>query len=154
MSGYNPNKDSGIADARSYVEVDKTSLQGLIKEYDFVPDATKRYFAKVVYNVGAGSGGGGGGGGSDFNENEIQALRDLIAAKDEIIGISKSSIKTIIIDLDNEMGTEMSTNNTIIPVTLNTDTNKYEIIQDSDDIDGDGDNTEYMINIPRLCMCS
>lgn len=56
MKKYNPNRDSGVADPRSYVEIGKESLQGLVEEYDFVPDATKRYFAKIVYNVGPGGG--------------------------------------------------------------------------------------------------
>lgn len=51
-TGYNPNRDSGIAEARGYVEVSKTQLQksGLISTENPI-DPTQRYFAQVVYNV-------------------------------------------------------------------------------------------------------
>lgn len=56
--GYNPNRDSGIAEMRGYVEVDKVQLQksGLISTTNPI-DPTQRYFAQVVYNVGGASSG-------------------------------------------------------------------------------------------------
>ena len=68
--GYNPNRDSGIAEMRGYVEVDKVQLQksGLISTTNPI-DPTQRYFAQVVYNVGSSSGPVGGNGGSLTDED-------------------------------------------------------------------------------------
>jgi len=53
VKGYNPNKDSGIAEPRSYVEVNKDNLQGLTEEFEEVPADIQRYFAKIVFNIGS-----------------------------------------------------------------------------------------------------
>lgn len=85
--GYNPNVDSGIAEARSYVEVSKTTIAQLSSYIDFDHDPTKRYFAQIVYNVGPGS--------SlidNLTPDEISEIRDLLKFKDSLL-----SIKTIVL---------------------------------------------------------
>jgi len=142
MTGYNPNRDSGIAEPRSYVEIGKDSLQGLVEEYDCVPVATQRYFAQLVYNVGPG---GGGGGSSDFTPSEIAALKELVQQKDALIGIATQAIQTIDVSTT-ELGNSVGLIGKIIPVkfvnnqyTYNTGT----VIDDNND-----DLPEYLINIP------
>ena len=64
---YNPNRDSGQVFQRGFVEISKDKIPSdLIEEYGFVPEPTKRYFAQLVYNLGAGSGGSSSGGSYRF----------------------------------------------------------------------------------------
>jgi hypothetical protein len=88
--GYNPNIDSGIAEARSYVEVSKTTLATLSSYIDLDRDPTKRYFAQIVYNVGPGS--------SlidNLSADEISQVRELLGFKDSLL-----SIRTIILQFN------------------------------------------------------
>jgi hypothetical protein len=88
--GYNPNIDSGIAEARSYVEVSKTTLASLSSYIDLDRDPTKRYFAQIVYNVGPGS--------SlidNLSADEISQVRELLGFKDSLL-----SIRTIILQFN------------------------------------------------------
>ena len=143
MTGYNPNRDSGIAEPRSYVEIGKEDLQGLVEEYDCVPVATQRYFAQLVYNVGPGSGGGGGG--SQFNQAQYEALLALIDVKDELIGVAKQAIQSIYVDVET-LGTSITEIGKIIPVTFTN--GKYVYNSGDVDDDNDDDKPEYLINIP------
>jgi hypothetical protein len=52
MLGYNPNRDDGVAPNRSFIEIPSSLLpEGLIQEYDQLPEEKRRYFAQVVYMV-------------------------------------------------------------------------------------------------------
>ena len=83
--GYNPNRDSGIAEMRGYVEVDKTQLQksGLISTTNPI-DPTQRYFAQVVYNIGGSSGPVGGnttgGGLTDEDRALLQSINNYLTS--------------------------------------------------------------------------
>ena len=150
MIGYNPNRDSGIAEPRSYVEIGKDSLQGLVEEYDFVPVATQRYFAQLVYNVGPGGGGGGG----EFTPDEVMALRKLMPLSgyvDALMGVINNSICTVDIDLS-QPGNDITNNEKLLRVIENPN-NTYTIIDPtSEEYALSGDNNystvEYLINIP------
>ena len=74
--GYNPNRDSGQVFTRGFVEISKDKIPSeLIEEYGFVPSATQRYFAQLVYNV---NGGGSSSGGSDFTQADREKFNQLI----------------------------------------------------------------------------
>ena len=149
MIGYNPNRDSGIAEPRSYVEIGKEDLQGLVEEYDFVPTATRRYFAQLVYNVGPGSGGGGGG--SQFNQAQYEALLALIDVKNELIGIATQAIKTFTINLDTAPEeSDITKELVIISVKYNEDTHEYDAVPvpDPEDVPENYNYAEYLINVP------
>lgn len=49
--GYDPNRDSGIAEARSYVEIPKDALSGMV---DDSMNPKGRFFAKLVYSFNGG----------------------------------------------------------------------------------------------------
>lgn len=142
MLGYNPNRDSGIAEPRSYVEIGKESLQGLVDEYDFVPTATQRYFAQLVYNVGSG-----GGGGSGFEPYEVEALKKLVPYADALTAIADSSLITVNIDL-NDFGTSVTDEETLLRVYTDPATGEYEIINRDPDGDDNYNTAEYIIIIP------
>ncbi len=94
--GYNPNIDSGIAEARSYVEVSKTTLAQLSGYIDLDRDPTKRYFAQIVYNVGPGS--------SlidNLTPDEISEIRDLLKFKDSLLSIKTIVLKFVPVDNSN-----------------------------------------------------
>lgn len=155
MMGYNPNRDSGIAEPRSYVEIEKTDLQGLVNEYDFVPAATQRYFAQLVYNVGPGSGGN-----SIFTAEQIAGLIQLLEQKDRLIVLSKTTgMETITIDIsDFDLNapvarfSSIDDENTILAAAKD-ENNEYQLIKDENDFDGNGDKLEYLLNIPGY-VCS
>ena len=92
LISYNPNRDSGQVFQRGFVEISKDKIPSdLIEEYGFVPEPTKRYFAQLVYNLGAGSGGGSSGG-SDFtaaDREKFEQLVTLIPYIDLLIGTSR-----------------------------------------------------------------
>jgi hypothetical protein len=95
--GYNPNIDSGIAEARSYVEVSKTTLASLSSYIDLDRDPTKRYFAQIVYNVGPGS--------SlidNLTPDEISQIRDLLKFKDSLLSIKTIVLKFVPVGEDNK----------------------------------------------------
>ena len=138
--GYNPNRDSGIAFARSFVEVSADKLSGLIEEFEFVPDPTKRYFAQLTYNVGENN--------SPFTDVEITKLKQLSEISDALIGMSTLSIKSVIIEVPPMPSTDstesITKTNTFIPVIKVNDT--YELVADTDNFDGD-EETTYLLNI-------
>lgn len=147
VQGYNPNRDSGVADPRSYVEISKEDLQGLVEEYDFVPTATQRYFAKVVYNVGPGGGGGGGG---EFTPTQVEALKELAGIKNALVGIAQANIQTFIINLETDPIEEHDINAEykIISVEYDEDSNQYHVIPSSQIHDENYEYADYLINIP------
>ena len=154
MMGYNPNRDSGIAEPRSYVEIEKTDLQGLVEEYDFVPKATQRYFAQLVYNVGPGSNG------SSFTAEQVAGLIQLLEQKDRLIVLSKTTgMETVTIDISDFDLTAPAArfssidDENVILAAAKDENNNYQLIKDSNDFDKNGDTTEYLLNIPGY-VCS
>lgn len=142
---YNPNRDSGIAEARSYVEIDKDKLTAeQVEEFEFSP--TRRYFAQLVYNVGPTTSIGGGG---QFTDGQIEKLTALLEKADVLLGLATTCIETHIIKLNlaEPETASLTDEKTIIAVQLETDSNTYSIVQDTNNIDLD-DNTEFLLNIP------
>lgn len=147
---YNPNRDSGQVFQRGFVEISKDKIPSdLIEEYGFVPEPTKRYFAQLVYNLGAGSGGGSSGG-SDFTAADREKFEQLVTLIPYIdLLIATTGIKMETLDVPMEFPADTLTLNEtgkIIPVKLTKNSNEYSIVKDIDNIDGD-DNTEFLLNI-------
>jgi hypothetical protein len=135
--GYNPNRDSGIAAARGYIEIPKDSLpSGLIQEYGFVPEPTQRYFAQLVYNVGSG---GMNGGMSESDAEKFEQLKGLIPYIEYIKAAAGIQLKELVIDYAEVSGlisseNSLETKNTPVPVTVD-EKGKYEVVLDTDNID-------------------
>ena len=146
--GYNPNRDSGIAAARGYIEIPKDSLpSGLIQEYGFVPVPTQRYFAQLVYNVGSG---GMNGGMSEADTEKFNQLKELIPYIEYIKAAAGIQVKELIIDYSEVSGLINSENtidlkNTPVPVQIN-ENGEYEVILDTEDIDKT-QSTDILINV-------
>lgn len=145
MIGYNPNRDSGIAEPRSYVEIGKDSLQGLVEEYDFVPVATQRYFAQLVYNVGPGGGGGGG----EFTPTEVTALKNLSTVATALMGIASANTQEYIIDFGSTTIEESDINvyNKLIAVEYDETQKEYRAIPVSAIHDDSYEYSDFIINI-------
>ena len=72
MAGYNPNRDSGIAQPRSYAEIGKGDVDGMVEESEGVPQENQRYFAQLVYNINA----SGGNGMTGYNPNKDSGIAE------------------------------------------------------------------------------
>ena len=144
---YDPNRDSGIAEPRSYVEISKDVVSGLVED---TLNPTGRYFAQLVYNVGQ----GGGGGGSQFDEHEATQLKRLVDYVDALIGLSNLQVKCISIPLQINTATNSTYGvddpGVILAASRGAD-GDYRIENDVNNIDGDTE-TEYLLNINRICL--
>jgi hypothetical protein len=128
--GYNPNRDSGIAPARSFIEIKKTDFpSSAISEYDFAP--TQRYFAQLVYNVGPGGVGGTGGLTQADSENLVW-LRENISQLQGVLALTVD-LNTIDIEiqpLTTIVAGDLQTENAVIPVFKTAD-GVIEIVEDT-----------------------
>jgi hypothetical protein len=157
--GYDANRDSGIAEARSYVEISKADLpEGLLASQQINP--TCRVFAQLVYNVGAT-------GQTDFNTSQVAKLQQLAENAEAIMGMLNLQMHTKDVVIPSGITTNDNnismhqTKNKLMVARLNetgepiaqydtTQTSLGSIIADNDDIDGDrGTKHEslYIINI-------
>lgn len=143
--GYNPNRDSGIAPARSYIEIPKEKLQGMVSEYNLPGlNPTQRYFAQVVYNVGASTGGSG------LSATDTANLLWLEKNLTKLSGLLELTVDLNTIDIPikpivETKTLELSTENIIIPVYKSAD-GTIEIVGDNEDYDNDP-TTEFLINV-------
>lgn len=128
--GYNPNRDSGIAAARGYIEIPKDSFpSGLIQEYGFVPEPTQRYFAQLVYNVGSG---GMNGGMSESDVEKFNQLKELIPYIEYIkaaAGIQVNQLEISYAQVSGLINSENSleTKNAPVPVTVD-ENGEYKVV--------------------------
>jgi hypothetical protein len=109
--GYNPNRDSGIVEARSYVEVSKEVLGTLSGMIELDRDPTKRYFAQIVYNVGPGS--------SiidNLTPDEILEIRKLLSYKDKLLSLKTVILQFVPTDSDNSNETPDPINDSPIEI--------------------------------------
>ena len=145
MFGYNPNRDSGIAPARSYIEIKKTDFpEDAVKEYDIAP--TQRYFAQLVYNVGPGGTGGTGGLSAADTENLLWLRENISQIKGVLaLTVDLNTIDVEIKPLQTITESDLNSENTVIPVYKTVD-GTIEIIEDSQNLDGDIE-TEFLINV-------
>ena len=133
--GYNPNRDSGIAAARSYIEIPKENIpSGLIQEYGFVPAPTQRYFAQLVYNVG---GGGIGGSLTEADRETLAKVKNLMPYI-EYLAAANFQVNELIIkysEISELINPDVSINDihTPIPVQVN-ENGEYEKVVLSDGI--------------------
>lgn len=149
--GYNPNRDSGQVFTRGFVEISKDKIPSeLIEEYGFVPSATQRYFAQLVYNVNGGSSSGGSSG-SDFTQADREKFNQLITLIPYIdLLIAATGIKMEEIDVPMELTANTLSNETneiekIIPIKFSSN-GEYSIIEDITNLDSD-EKTEFLLNI-------
>lgn len=144
---YNPNRDSGIAPARSFIEIKATDFPAeAVEEFDFVP--TQRYFAQLVYNVGSGSIGGGGSI-SGFTGGEIETLHKLIEKSNVLLALSDVSVETFELELSlaDPKNANITDENSVMAVQIDSNSNRYYLVEDTYNIDNDP-NTEYLLNVP------
>jgi hypothetical protein len=95
----------------------------------------------LVYNVGNG-------GGSSLTAAQALALDWLTQHYEDLKGVIALTVDFNTVDIDITPYTEdLQLRNAVIPVKKQAD-GSIEIIQDIDDIDNNGDTTEYLINVP------